>query len=94
MKKTLALTAVLAAVLAPSGTAFAGAPDTGHGKSYGNCGNSNRGGGTHDVELYAGGSGNGFGGHTAQAKGKLGCLGTGGDTGEDTGDGGGLFSGS
>ena len=72
MKKTLALAAVLVAVLAPSGTAFAGEPDTGNGNSYGNCGNSGR-GGNHDVDLYGAGAGNGFGGHVAAAKGKDGC---------------------
>ena len=79
MKKTLALAAVLVAVLAPSGTAFAAEPDTGGGNSYGNCGNTGK-GGMHDVDLYANGAGKGFGGHVLDAKDPLapGCKGDGG----------------
>ena len=49
MRRTLAAAAVLAAVLAPAGTASASPIDstTGNGKAYGNCQHSSA-GGVHD----------------------------------------------
>ena len=76
MKKTLALAAVVVAVLAPPGTAHAGdgAPK---GSAYGNCGSSSSGG---DHTRLLGGAGNGNGGHVTDGKGNT-CL-----TGDDDRD--------
>ena len=64
MKKTLALAAVVVAVLAPTGTAHAGdgAPN---GAAYGNCGHNSSGGG---ADRLAGGAGDGHGGDVADGK--------------------------